>query len=88
MCDELNVTLSRKSDYKLLPLLACCIMEHYNIITLENLPFLFNQFTTDEKQDIVIRSQINIFFSIIIKFVNFQSTLRELILNLLRIKPK
>jgi len=62
-------------------------MKHYNIT--ENLPHLFTQFTPDEKKDIaIIRSQINIFFSVIIKFVNFQSIFRQLLLNLPIIKPE
>jgi len=85
ICDELNVSLSRKSDYKLLPFLACCIIGHYNIA--EDLPHLFNQFTPDEKKDIqIIRSQINIFFSVIVKFVN-HFIFHQLLLNLPRIKP-
>jgi len=87
MCNELNVTVSRRSNHKLLPFLACCIIKHYNIA--KDLPHLFNQFTPDEKKDIaIIRSQINIFFSVIIKFVNFQSIFRQLLLNLPIIKPE
>jgi len=49
----------------------------------ENLLYLFNQFTPDEKQDIkIIRSYINTFYSIIIKYVNLYDILDELLLNL------
>jgi len=86
MCDKLNVTLSRKSGHKL-PFLACCILEHYN--KAEDLPHLFNQFTPREKKDIaIIRFQINFFFSVIVKFVNFHFIFRQLLLNLPRIKPE
>jgi len=87
MCDELNVTLSRKFDHKLLPFLACCIIGHYNIA--KDLPHLFNQFTLDEKKDIeIIRSQINFFFSVTVKFVNFYSIFRQLLYHLPRIKSE
>jgi len=51
-----------------------------------NLPFLFDQFTSDKKQDIeIIRSYINTFYLIIIKYVNTNHILDELLLNLARI---
>jgi len=87
ICDKLNVTLSRKSDHKLLPLLACCIIKHYNIA--KDLPHLFNQFTPNEERDIaIIHSQINIFYLVIIKFVNSHFIFPQLLLNLPRIKPE
>jgi len=62
-------------------------MEHYNIT--KNLPHLFNQLSSDEKQDIIfIRSQINIFFSVIVKFVNVDFIFHQLLLNLPKMKPK
>jgi len=78
--------LSRKSDHKLLPFLACCIMKHYFI---KDLPQLFNQFAPDEEKDIaIIHSQINIFFFIIIKFVNKHFVFPQLLSNLPRMKPE
>jgi len=56
-----------------------------------NLPFLFNQFTSDKKQNIeIIRSYINTFYSIIIKYINRNHILDDIIklLNLARIKPE
>jgi len=87
--DKLNVILSRKPDYKWLPFLFCCweFTNRYNSV--ENLLYLFDQFTLDEKQDIkIIRSYINIFYSIIIKYVNIYDVLDELLLNLSRIKSE
>jgi len=86
MCNKLNVPFSRKSGHKLLPFLACCIIKHYDI---EDLPLLFNQITSDEKQNIMfIRSQINIFFSVIVKLVNVNFIFYQLLLNLPKMKPK
>jgi len=85
--DKLNIILSRKPDHKLLPFLACCTIERYKMA--KNLSLLFNQFTSDEKQDIkIIRSYINTFYSIIIKYVNTYDILDELLLDLPRIKPE
>jgi len=87
--NKLNVILSRKPDHKLLPFLFCCrgIINGYNKV--EDLLYLFDQFTPDEKQDIkIIRSYINTFYSIIIKYVNLYDILDELLLNLPRIKPE
>jgi len=77
--------LSRKSDYKLLSLLACCIIKHYNIA--EDLPQLFNQFTLEEKDVAINRSQINTFF-FIRKFVNSHFIFPQLLSNLPRVKPE
>jgi len=87
ICYKLNVTLSRKSDHKLLPLLACCIIKHFNIA--KDLPHLFNQFAPNEERDIaIIHSQINIFFLVIVKFVDKHFTLLPLLPNLPRMKPE
>jgi len=86
MCNRLNVTLSRKSDHKLLSFLACCIIKYYNIT--EDLPHLFNHFAPDEEKDnAIIRSQINTFF-FIRKFVNSNFIFPQLLSNLPRIKPE
>jgi len=86
ICNKLNVTLSRKSDHKLLPFLACCIVKYYNIAV--HLPHLFNQFAPDEEKDIaIIRSQINTFF-FIRKFLNSHFIFPQLLSNLPRIKPE
>jgi len=85
--NKIYIILSRKSDYKLLSFLTCCVIERYKMA--RNLPFLFDQFTLDNKQDIeIIRSYINTFYSIIIKYVNTNHILDELLLNLARIKPE
>jgi len=69
----------------LLPFLACYIIKYQEIV---DLPDLFNQFTPDEKQDIaIIRSRINTFYSIM-KYVNTNYILHELLLNLPSIKPE
>jgi len=81
--------LSRKPDHKLLPFLVDCrvIIKNYKIE--KDLPYLFNQFTPDEKQDIeVVRSQINTFYSFITKYVNFYIIFDDLLLDLPRIKPE
>jgi len=84
--DKLNI-MSRKPDHKLLSFLACCLIERHKMA--KNLPRLFNQFTSDEKQDIeIIRSHINTFYSIIIKYVNTNHIFDEVLLNLARIKPE
>jgi len=85
--DKFNAILSKKPDYKILPFIACSVMNYYNIS--EYLPHLFNQFTSDEKQDVAIsRSCINTFYLIIIKYVNVFHILDELLLNLPRMKPE
>jgi len=54
-----------------------------------NLQYLFRQFTSDEKQNIaVIRSYINIFYSVITMYINASYILDNLLLNLRRIKPE
>jgi len=84
--DKLNI-MSRKPDHKLLPFLACCVIERHKMAT--NLLLLFNQFTSYEKQDIkIIRSYINTFYSIITKYVNTNHIFDELLLNLATIKPE
>jgi len=59
-------------------------MKHFNIA--ENLPHLFNQFTRWEKRYRDYSFSNKHFFSVIIKFVNFQSIFRQLLLNLPIIK--
>jgi len=85
---ELNVILLRRQpDPKLLPFLACCVMERYKIA--RNLPYVFNQFTLYKKPDIkMIRSQINIFFSVVVKFASNHFIFPDLLLNLPDIKPE
>jgi len=62
-------------------------MKYYNIV--ENLPHLFNQFAPDEEKDVaIIHSQINIFFLVIMKFVNEHFILLRLLPNLPRMKPE
>jgi len=81
--------LSRKTDLKLLPFLACCIIERYKNVTI--LPRIFEQFKLFiyKKPDIkVIRSLINSFFSIVVKFASNYSILPDLLLNLPSIKPE
>jgi len=86
ICDKLNITVSRKSDHKLLPFLACCIMNR-NII--KDLPYLFNEFAPDEEKDIaIIHSQINLFFLFIVKLVNKHYVFPLLLSNLPRMKPE
>jgi len=84
---KLNVILSRKPDYKMLPFLACSIMNYYNVS--RNLPYLFQQFTSDEKQNIaVIRIQLITFYSVIMQYINTRYILEDILLNLPSIKPK
>jgi len=79
--------LRRQPDPKLLPFLACSVIERYKNAT--NLPRVFKQFTLYKKPDIkMIRSQINTFFSIVIKFANHRSILFDLLSNLSIIKPE
>jgi len=88
MWDKLNVILSRKPDHKFLSLLVCS-RETKNYTISENLQHLFRQFTSDEKQNIaVIRSHINIFYSVIMKYINTPYILDNLLLNLPKIKPE
>jgi len=86
--EELNVILSRRQpDPKLLPFLACCAMERYKIAT--NLPRVFDQFTLYKNRDIkMIRSQIHVFLSIVVKFASDYSIFSDLLLNLPSIKPE
>jgi len=84
---ELNIMLSRKPDYKMLPFLACSIMNYYNLTT--NLPYLFQQSTSDEKQDIaIIRIQIITFCSVIMQYIDTHYKLELILLNLSSMKPK
>jgi len=88
MWDKLNVILSRKPDYKFLSFLVYC-RETKNYTISEYLQYLFHQLTSDEKQNIaVIRSQINIFYSVIMKYINTPYILDNLLLNLPKIKPE
>ncbi|KYN10344.1 Aminopeptidase N [Trachymyrmex cornetzi] len=84
--DAIDIWL-RKPDHDLLPFLVCCETDW--IIT-EQLTYLFlNRFTQNEREDVaVIRSYINIFHSIVSKHANTYNILREILLNLEKIKPK
>jgi len=54
-----------------------------------NLPLVFSQFLSDEKQDIaVIRSHIVTFYLIIMKYANTYYILDDLLSNLPKIKPE
>jgi len=88
MWDKLNVILSRKPDHKFLAFIVCCRgVKNYTIS--DNLQYLFRQFTSDEKQNIaVIRSHINIFYSVIIKYINTLYILDNLLITLPRVKPE
>jgi len=67
---ELYVILSRKPDHKLLPFLACCYAKYAGLSMPNALQYFFKQFTPDEKQNIaIIRSHINTFYSVIIKYL-------------------
>jgi len=84
---ELNVMLSRKPDYKMLPFLACSIMNYYDVSI--KLPYLFQAFTSDKKQDIaIIRIQIITFCSVIMQYIDTHNKLELILLNLSSIKPK
>jgi len=84
---KLHIILSRKPDRKMLLFLACSIMNYYDVEL--NLPHLFQQFTSDEKQDTaVIRIQRITFYLAVIKYINENYTLNYLLLNLPRIKPE
>jgi len=88
MWDKLNVILSRKPEHKFLPFLVYC-RETKNFTISETLQYLFRQFTSDEKQNIgVIRSHINIFYSVIMKYINVPYVLDNLLLNLPKTKPE
>jgi len=88
MWDKLNVILSRKPDHKFLSLLVYC-RETKNYTISENLQYLLQQFTSDEKQNIAfIRSHINIFYSIIMKYINTPYILDNLLLNWPIMKPE
>jgi len=88
MLDKLNVTLMKKPDHKLLSFLFCCRRIKNSRIS-DNLPYLFHQFTTDEKRNIaVIRSHINTFYSVITKYIDSNYILDDLLSNLLKIKPE
>jgi len=78
----------------MLPFLACSIMNYYDVS--KNLPYLFQQFISNEKQDIaIIRIQIITFCSVIMKYINIRVKyintrykLEDILLNLPSIKPK
>jgi len=77
----------RQPDPKLLPFLACGTMERHKLAI--NVRRMFNQFTLYKNPDIkMIRSQINIFFSIVVKFANYHSVFFDLLSNLPSKKPK
>jgi len=87
MWDKLNVMLSRKPDHKFLSFFVCCRETKHTIS--ENLEYLFRQFTLDGKQNIaVIHSHINIFYSVIMKYINKPYILDNLLLNLPNTKPQ
>jgi len=86
--DKLSIILSRKPDHKFLSFLVYCRETKYYTIS-EDLQYLFHQFTSDEKQNIaVIRSHINIFYSVIMKYINTPYILDNLLLNLPQTKPE
>jgi len=91
---KLNVTLSKKPDHKLLPFLVCCFAKYTGLIMPYALPYFFKQFTSDEKQNIpIIRSHINTFYSVIIKYLDLFNGIHvnyviQLLENLPKIKPK
>jgi len=94
MGDELDIIFSKKPDHKLLPFLVCCYAKYTGNNMLYVLQHFFKQFTSDEKQNIVvIRSHINTFYSVIIKYLDIFSVIHihyviHLITILLEIKPK
>jgi len=84
---KIEVMLSRKPDYMMLPFLACSIMNYYDVSI--KLPYLFQAFTSDKKQDIaIIRIQIITFCSVIVKYIDTRYKLENILLNLPNIKPK
>jgi len=90
---KLNVTFSRKPDHKLLPFLICCYAKYNGSSTLDALQYFFEQFTSDEKQNIVvIRSHINTFYSTIVKYLDFHVLPDRYVIHLIKklpeIKPK
>jgi len=87
--DKLNVILSRKLDHKLLPFSACCYAEYTGHSIPYALQYVFEQFTPDEKQNIaIIRSHINTFYSIIIKYIKVYNIYYKIISDLMDKKPK
>jgi len=92
--DKLNIILSRKPDHKLLPFLTCCRAKYYDINMPVVLQYFFKQFTPDEKQNVaIIRSHINAFYSVIMKYLDIKHLIHihnviYLIENLPEIKPK
>jgi len=92
--DKLNVTLSRKPDYKLLPFLACCYAKYTGLSMPNALQYFFKQFTSDQKRNIaIIRSHINTFYSVIIQNLIIYTVIHvnyviQLIENLPEIIPK
>jgi len=92
--DKLDVILSRKSDHKLLPFLTCCYGKYSGLSMPYALQYFFKQFTPDEKQNIaIIRSHINTFYSVIVKYLDVFSVIHvhfviHLMQNLPEIKPK
>jgi len=90
----LNIIFSKKPDHKLLPFLVCCYAKYTGINMLDVLQRFFKRFTSNEKQNItVIRSHINTFYSVIVKYLDIFSVIHiqfviQLIENLPEIKPK
>jgi len=86
--------LSKKLDYKLLPFSTCFEAKYTGINIPNALENVFKRFTPDEKQNIaIIRSHINTFYSVIMKYLDFYSVIYihyviELLENLPVIKPK
>jgi len=91
---KLNVTLSKKPDHKLLPFLACCYAKCAGLSMPNALQYFFKQFTSDEKRNItIIRSHINTFYSVIIKYLDLFNEINvnyviKLLEDLPKIKPK
>jgi len=93
---KLNDVLSRKPDHKLLPFFACCYskLPATRLTILDALQYFFTQFTPDEKQNIaIIRSHINTFYSVIMKYFDIYNVTHvrrviQLIEHLPEAKPK
>jgi len=91
---KIIIMFSRKPDHKLLPLFACCYAQYKSLTMPNALHYFFKKFTPDEKQNIaVIRSYINTFYLVFIKYLEIFGTIHpmyviQLIENLPEIKPK
>jgi len=90
---KLNVTLSRKPDHKLLSFLTCCYAKYTGLSIPDALQYFLKQFTPDEKQNVaIIRSHINTFYSVIVKYLDFSVIPVQYVIQLIKklpeIKPK